>query len=80
MIEGYCRTNLDDSKREEWPTVFVAVPQKGDRMKSKNGKELKVCGITHIMVRSSDDWRFPYPNPRTSERYPYPVIEVELNK
>jgi hypothetical protein len=46
-IEGYCRTNLDDYKREEWPRVFSAVPREGENVRSKSGKVLKVCKVTH---------------------------------
>lgn len=47
MVKGYCRTNLDEMKREIWPLGFVAVPRVGDRVRSKSGKELKVVSIVH---------------------------------
>ena len=55
MINGGCRTNLDDYNFEEWPEEFVAVPQKGDRVRSKSGKILWVVGITHMMVDDIND-------------------------
>jgi len=48
MIEGTCRTNLDGYDTEIWPNEFVAVPRKGECVKSKKGKVLKVCRVTHI--------------------------------
>jgi len=59
-----CTTNLDDYKREEWPTGFVTCPRIGDRVESKSGKILSVVGITH---------RFPqYSNS-------LPTIQIELH-
>lgn len=50
-IKGYCRTNLDDYQRYDWPTIFAAVPRIGDRVKSVCGtRVLKVVGITHTMI------------------------------
>lgn len=49
MIKGYCHTNIDQYKREEWPTEFVAVPLVGDSVEAKSGKTLRVCAITHKM-------------------------------
>lgn len=49
-INGYCKTNLDDYKREDWPTKFVAVPRVGDWVESKGGKILAVVKVTHRMV------------------------------
>lgn len=49
MIEGYCRTNLDDYCCDE-VTKFAAIPNKGDAVAVKyKGKPaiLKVVGITH---------------------------------
>ena len=79
MIRGYCRTSLngrtdlndlddlDDFDTDDWPKEFVAVPRKGEQIRSKNGSILKVCKITHYM--------------KTEEfRDVYPAIEVELNK
>ena len=66
MIQGHCRTNLDDYKWEEWPTMFVAVPKVGERVRGESGAELKVCHITHYCVVE---------NGRTEPR-----IEVELTK
>jgi hypothetical protein len=46
-VSARCFTNLDKFKREEWPIVFAAVPQKGDKVASKAGVELRVVGVTH---------------------------------
>jgi len=50
MIEGYCRTNLDNCKNKKWPTEFVSVPNIGDRVQAEDGTRLKVYTITHIMI------------------------------
>lgn len=47
MINAFCTTCLDDYQNEIWPTVFITIPHKGDYVKSKNEKILKVCCITH---------------------------------
>ena len=69
MIEGYCRTNLDAYRHEEWPTVFVDVPRKGEYVISNKLKTLKVVGITHYAILDKN---------RPNE--PQPRISVELNK
>ena len=42
-----CRTNLDEFKREWWPTKLVVVPRIGEGVRSLNGVVLFVCAITH---------------------------------
>lgn len=64
MIRGYCRTNLDDFKREKWPEMFVAVPRVGEYVRSEDGKELRVIRVIHQQAALE----------------PYPKIEVELHK
>ncbi len=71
MIEGYCRTNLDDYKKQNWPTEFVSVPKEGDRVRADDRSSLKVCGITYVMIKKYD-----YQN----EIIWVPGIEIELNK
>jgi len=63
MIDGYCCTHIDKYKKEEWPTVFVAVPREGDFVKSKRGVILKVYVVTHTTNKN-------YKN--------MPIIKVEL--
>jgi hypothetical protein len=46
-IKGYCTTNLDDYRREEWPTEFVAVPTPGQWVEAKSKNMLKVVNVTH---------------------------------
>jgi len=61
MIEGKCIANdineewptrfgkcIANDINEEWPTRFVAVPRKGEFIKSKRGMVLKVERVTHI--------------------------------
>ena len=47
MITGNCFTNLDRMKKEEWPKWFVALPRKGDFVKSRNGVLLRVVCVIH---------------------------------
>lgn len=49
VVAGYCTTNLDEYRREEWPKHFVAVPRVGERVESKSGKSLRVVGVTHAI-------------------------------
>jgi len=67
VIKGGCFTNLDGYLGEEWPRVFAAVPQKGDWIKSRSGRMLKVVSITHKVCIDDDNYAGPY-------------IEVELHK
>jgi hypothetical protein len=46
-----CRTNLDDFKRVEWPTVAAYPPAIGERITGKDGWTLRVVGITHCLDR-----------------------------
>lgn len=49
-INGYCFTNLDKFKGENWPTEFSCKPQVGDRVESKSGNTtLYVVSVTHRM-------------------------------
>lgn len=73
-IHGCCRTNLDGYNRYGWPNRFAKVPEKGDYVESTDRqKVLKVCGITHTLVKDFvDEDGFKYPI--------MPFIIVELNK
>jgi hypothetical protein len=63
-IYGSCFTNLDTGRTKEWPSIFVAVPQKGDYVESTDGHlQLKVVAVTF-----------------TQKRGDVPRIRVELNK
>jgi len=73
MIKGICVTNIDDYKRETWPTEFVAVPQKGECVCAKSGKFLRVARVTHTMGK--DIWATEGGGTHTVF---YPMIEVEL--
>lgn len=73
MIKGRCHTNLDDFRQCEWPEVFEEVPRIGDRVKAKDGKTLKVVGVTHT-VRKAGLSGFS-----SSKGIGYePVVEIEL--
>ena len=72
MMKVYCRTNLDNYKREEWPKVMCCRPMIGDRVEAKNGQSLKVVGITHSIERTVN-------NPCTGNNVE-PYLIVELNK
>ena len=47
MIIGYCRTNIDEYKREKWPEEFCCRPNLGDTVESESGKQLVIVQITH---------------------------------
>lgn len=47
MINVCCRTNIDDYRGKEWPTVFACRPVKGDAVQAKCGAVLHIVGITH---------------------------------
>jgi len=79
MIEGYCRTNLDEYKREEWPTVFVAVPRVGEWVQSKSNKILKVCRVVH-KIKYVPRYGLEIEGAGNTVELPIPIIEVELNK
>ena len=74
MIKGYCRTNLDDYERDNWPEVFVSVPRKGEYVQSKQNNRLKVVCIIHYIVDINKSGVINDIG-RTEPR-----IEVELNK
>lgn len=64
MIKGHCRTNLDIGRMFEWPRVFVAVPIRGEYVRSLDGRcVLKVSSITHYTDVNGE-----------------PCVEVELNR
>lgn len=65
FIKGRCYTNLDNYEREEWPSKFVAVPRKGERIVSKSGKQLYVMNVEH-----HQQWIPLY------DAYPYIIIEL----
>lgn len=90
MIAIYCKTNLDLSRVEKWPTELPAVPRVGDNIESMHlwerytvGRErpdirtrlrLRVCAVT---------WT-PFPSDKQMDvaqaiTYEYmPVIELHL--
>lgn len=45
-IEVRCFTNLDEYKREEWPTKLPGVPVVGHWMSARSGKLLAIVNIT----------------------------------
>lgn len=47
FIQCSCRTNLDEYRHENWPTMFAAVPRKGDRVAAASGRSLHVVSITY---------------------------------
>lgn len=70
-IKGFCHTNLDDYKREEWPTVFCCPPREGDCVLSKDRQLLKICRITH----TTEPRTYQHP-----EDGVIPVLDIELHK
>lgn len=65
-----CRTNIDEARRETWPTDFLTCPRVGDYVQARSGYRLKVVEITHGMrinrSMGHDDFE--------------PYIEVELHR
>ena len=72
FLRGKCNVSLDDYKREVWPTRFVEIPRKGDFVKSRSGKTLKVTYVTHTSQHTPI-----YPDRYNSE---IPIIEIELHR
>jgi hypothetical protein len=71
VIDGMCRTNLDDYRRVEWPTQFASVPLRGDLVRSLDGRrELMVVRVTHAM-KSRDTF---------NQAVKVPTIIVELHE
>jgi len=54
-----CHTNLDGYESEIWPK-FMYNPQIGDRVRGKSGRELIICGRTHIALlngmQDNEEW------------------------
>lgn len=74
MIRGRCKTNLDEYKMEYWPEWFVAVPREGEWVLSQGGRCLKVCKVTHCIIK---DIYSPFWDENLKGQ---PYIEVELTK
>ena len=55
MIPIRCFTNIDEMKRETWPTRMISAPREGDKVQSKSGKELYIVAITHPFVDAGGD-------------------------
>ncbi len=54
-IKGHCFTNIDNLKRESWPTVFSCKPERGDRVQSASGKSiLRVVSVTHTTNKDGE--------------------------
>lgn len=63
-IEGFCRTNIDEYKREKWPTAFAFPPRVGDSVQAQSGRKLKVVQVTHYIAEYDGQ----------------PGVEVELHR
>ena len=48
MYKIHCRTNLDDFKRETWPTKLFHRPLIGESIESRSGSRLKIVSVTHL--------------------------------
>lgn len=55
----YCRTNLDEYRRTEWPTRFAFPPRVGDYIEGRGSDrpgmtrpKLRVASVTHRMSES----------------------------
>jgi len=47
LIRGICRTNLDEHKKDTWPTKFLEIPRIGDGICNARGFTLFVVKIIH---------------------------------
>ncbi len=54
IIRGTCFTNLDEYRRENWPTAFIAVPRAGESVESTSGRSLRVVHVTHLESRRDE--------------------------
>ena len=72
VVHGYCRTNLDDYKKEEWPNKFAFPPRVGDKVKAKSGITLHVVSVTHFLPQKNHIY--------DTEMANQPMIEVELHR
>lgn len=75
LISARCFTNLDEYRREKWPSKFVAIPRIGDRIEAKSGKVLKVVSITHKM-----DEQKAMETSRGATYVSVPYIKIELHR
>jgi len=68
-MKVFCRTNIDELKREDWPERMCCRPVVGDRVCAKSGINLRVVGVMHSITKQ-------YENDATKE----PFLIVELHK
>jgi len=55
-MKGHCTVDLDRYKGENWPQSFVALPRKGDYVKSEGEKVLQVYSVTHCADKYNDPY------------------------
>lgn len=76
-VRGICHTNLDEYKREQWPTKFCQCPDVGTYIRARSGRELRVIRITH----SEASHEISEVGSTFSLKVDtFPQIEVELHK
>ena len=75
MVRVSCRTNLDDYNNERWPEQLLPTIKKGDWVKSKSGRVLKVVQITHRCVPMVEGFE----ENTVYTHFPI-VLEIELHK
>jgi len=75
MIKGTCVSNRDEFRQSfYWPTVFVAVPRKGERVTNENGDIIMVVhSVTHKIRTVAD-------TPGGQGQHKEPYIEIYLEK
>jgi hypothetical protein len=54
MIKGNCVFSLDGFDKDDCPVKFVAVPSKGELVRSQSGTVLVVKNVTHSWVTVMD--------------------------
>lgn len=53
-IPVHCYTNLDHYQTEIWPKYFCCRPQIGDYVQAESGKTLRICGIVHKELATTE--------------------------
>ena len=45
----------DDDEDQDWPQYFLAVPQKGNQIRTSGGRTLDVFGVVHASVNGQPE-------------------------
>lgn len=66
-VRAICKVTrlADDGRSHVWPDTFGGIPHVGDYVRARDGAELRVCHVTHLIRPSA-------------HLIGAPMIEVEL--